>query len=471
MVDGSLQRVEGQIVLAVSLIDAVRLTQLRATTVTMAPGQGSLLDQTVNAVVGVLDLQLVPELEAALRAGGTGVVEASTAYGQALGYTPYQQARTALDRYEQQQNLERAISLFLEALRRDPRYALAHAGLGEAYWRLSRFTRSAEHVTLAEEHCRRALDLDTTLAEVWLTLGMIRAGTGKAEEALSDLQRAIDREPRNAAAYRELASAYRRLNREADAEATYGKAIDLDPGSWITRSYFASYLASRGRPADAEAEYKEALEHVPDNARVWSGLGAAYYLQEKYVEADQAWERSLSFNPTSAAAANLALRPFFLGDYPEAARRLERAVALDDRDYRVWRNLASAYYWSPAGKERAAEAYRKAAALAEQERALDPADPRLLVELADCYAMLDDRARARTFATQAARLGGGQGQIARTLAGIHEHLGNRDVALKWVAAAIGLGVPADEIERDPGLAKLREDARYQRLSRVIGARP
>jgi Tfp pilus assembly protein PilF len=51
---------------------------------------------------------------------------------------------------------------------------------------------------------------------------------------------------------------------------------------------------------------------------------------------------------------------------------LERAVQIDDRDHRVWRNLAAAYYRSPGGRQRAEDAYRRAAALAEKEHALDP---------------------------------------------------------------------------------------------------
>jgi serine/threonine protein kinase/Flp pilus assembly protein TadD len=227
VVDGSLQRSEGRLLLSTRLVDANRLRQLRITTIEIAAGKTSLLQETVNAVVGMLDLELRPEEQSAVRAAQTGVVEASTAYGQALGYTSYKQARTALERYEQQQNLERAISLFNEALRRDPRYALAHAGLGEAYWRLSRFTHKEEHVALAEQHCQRALDLDDTLAEAWMTLGILHSGTGKAEQAVADLERAIDRDPRNAGAYRELANAYSRLKRETDAEATYRKAIAL----------------------------------------------------------------------------------------------------------------------------------------------------------------------------------------------------------------------------------------------------
>ena len=463
VVYGTLQRVAGRFLLTASLIDAVQLRQLRALTIEIEVDKASLLDEAVDAIVAMLDLELVPEAKSSVHAGSTGVVEASTAYGQALGYTPYQQGRTKLERYEQEQNLERAIALFNDALRRDPSYALAHAGLGEAYWRLSRFTRKADQIALAEEHCRRALALDETLAEAWVTMGILHTGMGKAEQAVQDLQRAIDRDPRNAGAYREQANAYRRMNREADAEATYRRAIELDTQSWVTRSYFGGYLASRGRPKEAEQQYKDALKSVPDNARVWSALGSAYYLQEEYPEAENAWRKSLDHHPTATAASNLALRPFFEGLYPEAALRLERALKIDDRDYRVWRNLAAAYYWSPGGRSRAAEAYRRAIELAEKERALDPSDPRVVADLADSYSMLQKKDKARAALAEAERLGGSQGQIALTIADVYEQLGIRDLALRWLSAALRLGTPRDEIERDPGLQELRADERYRKL--------
>ncbi len=465
VVDGSLQRTGGRLVLSARLVDAHRLRQLRSANVEIPVGKASLLQEAVNAVVGMLDLELRPEEQTAMRGGQTGVVEASTAYGQALGYTAYRQGRTALERYEQQQNLERAVSLFNEALRRDPRYALAHAGLGEAYWRLSRFTRNEEHVALAEEHCRRALDLDDTLAEAWITLGILHTGTGRAEDAVKDLTRAIDRDPRNAEAYREQANAYRKLNREADAEATYQKAIALQPDSWITHSYFGGYLAGRGRPAEAEKEYLEALRLVPDNARVWSGLGSACYLQQKYPAAEDAWRKSLELHATSTAASNLALHPFYEGRYSEAALRLERAVKIDNRDYRVWRNLAAACYWAPDGRQRAVDAYKHAAVLAEKEHALDPADARILAELADCYAMLGEPSRALEYLVEAERLGGNQVLIVPTIADVYEQLGNRKAALKWIAAALKLNFPRDEIERDPWLARLRMDPEYAAIVR------
>ena len=58
--------------------------------------------------------------ESTLRASATGVAEAATLAAQAMGYTPYADGRTALERYDQSQSLERAIDLFQQALERDP---------------------------------------------------------------------------------------------------------------------------------------------------------------------------------------------------------------------------------------------------------------------------------------------------------------------------------------------------------------
>ncbi len=195
-VSGSVQREGDRTVITAALSDATQGRQLRATTVAFPTGTSPLLDRTVRAIIDMLELELGPEAREMLRAGGTDVAEASDLYAQAVGYVPYSQARTALERYEQRPNLERAIELFQQALERDPDYALAHAGLGEADWRLSRATANDAHVALASEHAARALALDATLASAWVTQGIIHAGRGSAEEAVQDFQRALERNPR-----------------------------------------------------------------------------------------------------------------------------------------------------------------------------------------------------------------------------------------------------------------------------------
>ena len=472
VVQGSLQRTESGLVVTASLIDASTLRQLRGTTIRATPGQDSLLDRTVDAVTAMLDLEIGPAARAALRVGGTGVAEASALYAQALSYKPYSQARTALERYDQQRSLERAIEFFLRALEQDPRYALAHAGLGEAYWRLFRITRHPEHQALAEQRARRALEIDPLLAQAWVTLGIIHAGTGRAKEAVQDLQHAIDRDPRNADAHRELANAYDRLGNKTEAEATYRKAIELRPDYWVAYNYLGGYLLRIGRSGDAEAAYAKALSLVPDNARVWSNLGGAYFFRSKLTDAEAAFRKSMELVPTHRAASNLGTCRFQRGHYTEAARDFEKALALDDRDYRVWRNLGASYYWAPGERQRARDAFTRGATLAEGERKVDPENAEVLADLADCYAMLGEQNRARAVASEAAKFGSGDVQIARSLAAVYETLGERALALDWVAKALTLGHPPDDIERSPSFEELRSDRRYRPLvDRALAARP
>ncbi|HEX9127336.1 MAG TPA: protein kinase [Methylomirabilota bacterium] len=453
VVAGSVQRVEGRLVFTAILEDAVRKRTLRAETADSP-------ETLVAAVVHMLDLELNSDEKAALRASGTGVAEAAVLSAQALGYNLYAEGRNALERYDQVKSLERAVELFNRALERDPGYALAHAGLGEAHWRLYRATRRPEYVTLARQHCERALSLDGLLAPAWVTLGIIEAGTGHAEEAIVDFKRALDREPRSAPAYRELGRAYERLNRLAEAEATYKKAIALRPDSWSGYSYLGYVLVTQGRSVEAERVYAQALELAPDNAELWDSLGSARYYQERFADAQAAYTKSLALYPRPQTMSNLATLQFYLGRYADAAKTLEQATRTGARDFRIWRNLGAALYWAPGERNRAPAAYRKAAELAEEERKIDPRNPLTLVQLADCYAMLGEPARALAVAAEGLGIGPVDASLAAIAAGIYEVLGDRTEALRWIGVALKAGQPRLDIERDPTFKTLITDRRY-----------
>jgi eukaryotic-like serine/threonine-protein kinase len=456
VVTGSVQRVEGRRLFTVALEDARRQRTLRAAT-------AESLDALADAVVRMLELELAPDAKAAFQAGATGVAEASTLATRALGYTPYAEGRTALERYEQSRNLEKAIELFTLALERDPRYALAHAGLGEAYWRLYQAMRKPEYVALAEQHCERALGLDDLNALPWVTLGMIHAGTGKAEAALADYQKALDRNPRSADAYRELGDAYERQARPADAERAYRRAIELRPGSWANHHYLGTFLLSQGRYAEAERVFEQALALAPDNARVWSNLGATRLNAGRPKEAEEALARSITLLPTPSAISNLSALQFSEGRFADAARTAERAATPDCRDYRVFRNLAAALYWAPGERGRVREVCGRMEPLAREEHRLDPGNPRPLVELADCKAMAADAAGARALLEEGLALGAADMSVARIAAGAYEQIGNRDQALRWLGQALRSGYPRARIEGDPWLETLRSDPRYKAL--------
>ena len=462
--DITVQRSGERTIMSAVLRDAEQPRVLRSTTKDI-PSETSLLDQTVDAVIDMLDLEIGSDARAALRAGTTTVVEASTLYAQALASQPYEQARTMLDRYDQRQNLEQAVNLLNAALAKDPRYALAHAGLGEVYLRLWMLTKDPEFARLAEGHCRRALELDSLVAPVWVTLGMLHSQTGKPDEALRDFERALARAPGSAEVMRERSVALVRLGRFEEAEKSYRAAIAQRPDSWATYNYLGTFLFSRGRNTEAAAAFRQALRLAPDNARVWSNLGAVLHRLDRYGEAEAAWEKSVSFHPTASALSNLATRRFFQGQYAEAARKYEEATKLAKRDYRIWRNLGAAYFWAPGERGRAAAAYRTAVELGEQERRLDQRNAPLLADLADCLALLGESKRARTLLAEALKLEPGNNIVTQMAVGIYEALGERDAALRCLDKALKEGYSRDQIEHDPILDGLRADPRYVELGK------
>jgi serine/threonine protein kinase/Flp pilus assembly protein TadD len=462
VVSGSVQRLGERLVFTGSLEDARRNRTLRA-------DSAESLEELIDKVVRMLDLEIGSEAKAAVHTSGSGVAEAAVLSAQALGYTPYAEGRSALERVDDAKSLERAIELFNKALELDPRYALAHAGIGEAYWRLYRATRKAEYVPLAREHCERALALDGLLAPAWLALGIIETGTGAAEKAVESFKKALDRNPRSGPARRELGSAYEKLGRFEEARSAYDKAIELRPDDWTNYSHLGAFLAARDRPKEAEAAFRSALRIAPDNPKIWSNLGGALYLQNRMADAKAAFAKSIALFPTPAAIANLGYLQFLEGRYADAARTLEKATQGGTRDYKIWWNLASALFWAPREREQAAAAYRKTAELGEEERKLDPRNPSTLIVLADCYAYLEQPQRARSTAAEALRIGPVNGAIARAAAGVYEQLGDRAEALRWVGEALKAGYGREEFERDPAFRKLKADPRYAAMIAAPGS--
>ena len=464
-------RTGGRIDYAVSLIDTALHRQIRSEQGSLVEGEGTLIDSIVQEIVRLLDLVMTDQAEAALRAGGTNSTEAASLYAQGLQAVPLQAGRSALERQDQERSLEQAIELFTRAVEVDPSYAYAHASLGEAYFRLYRLNRNLEYFKLAEAHCRRALQLDDLVGQAWQTLGNIHTEIGQAEEALNDLGKALARLPRSPEVYRDLAGAYTRLGRPADAEQQFKKAIGVRPDSWSIYWYYGGFLYRQNRYQEAEAAFRQALTRVPENARLWSSLGGTLLALGRTEEAQKALERSFEIQPTASGASNIGTWRYRRGDYQAAVEAYQKATGLSPRNYRMWRNLAAGYDKAPGQRDRAPDAYRKALDLAEQERAIDPNDGRVVIDMADCAAMLGDKPRALTLAAEALSRSPKDSELQYMAAGVYETLGDRASALRWLEAALRAGYQRTLLETSPSFAALRTDPRYKRLIASLPAAP
>jgi Flp pilus assembly protein TadD/predicted Ser/Thr protein kinase/TolB-like protein len=451
----------------VGLSDTAAVRQLRGASRTFDATSFS-PEAVVALAAPLLDLELGPEEERRWGGAASHVAAAGVLFAQGLAATPYQQARTALEQVDHRASIERAIDLFNKAIDLDPRYAAAYAGLAEARLRLFELLRRPEDLDLAAQATERALAIDDTRPSAWTTLGMVRSARGDRAGAERAFTESIKRNPAGADAYRELGTAYARAGQPDKAEAAHRKAIALDAGSWAAHNALGLFFARQQRFDEAERAFKRALEIAPANARLLSNLGGIYLYQRRWREAEATLQQAAGEQAYGAALSNLGWLQFRVNrDYAGAARTFERAAAASPRDYRVWKNLGEAYRHAGQG-DRASTALKTALGLLEQERSIDPTDPKVLVELGDVHAMLGHPTEARPLLAEARRLAPTDGDVAYTAATAFEAIGDRDAALASVSAAIDGGYDLLEIESDTGLARLRSDPRYAALLKTRG---
>ena len=454
-ITGSVQRSADRLRLTVNLVDANTLRQIDARTLDVdANDIPSMQDGVVIAVTDLLGLRVEPQVREQLAAGGTRVPSAYDYYLQGKGY---------LQRFENIENIDSAIQLFTSALNADAKFALAHAGLAEAYWRRYEATHDSPFIQKARASCAVALGINGRLSPVHVTLGIIERGTGEYEGSVRELRQALAIDPMSGDALRELGRTYEALGSMADAEATYQQAIKVRPGDWTNHNDLGRFYFARGRYADAVKEFQEVVNLTPDNQRGYSNLGGALAQLQRFDEAVAAFQKSVALRPTDAAYSNLGTIYFRQQRYEQAARMFERAVALNGSNYRVWRNLAMSYFWAPGERDKANGAFARVASLAEQERKVNPRRPALLVDLAAAYARLGQSARARQLAAEAVALGSLDAASMFNLAVVFEDLGERDKALTWIGDAVKKGYPREQVEQSPSLADLRSDPRFLRM--------
>ncbi|UCD93866.1 MAG: protein kinase [Candidatus Zixiibacteriota bacterium] len=452
-ITGSVQHMREKLRMTMNLVDAKDGRQLRSMVIDAYPADVSALqDSIVIELARMLEVQLRPEGRRLVEAGGTEVPRAYELYLNGRGY---------LKEFREAGNLNTAIELFRSSLGSDSSFALAYAGLGEAYWCKYRITKESDWVEQATAMCRRAMELDDQVVPGYVTLGMIYRGTGRHEEAVAEFKRALALDSFNNDAYRGLARAYEEMNKAELAEATYRKVIELKPDYWGGYFDLSMFYIYQGRQEEALELLDKVVEYGPVRYVGWNDLGALYFQFGQWDEAREMWDRSLEIEPNYGAYSNLGSLHYVRQQYADAAAMYEKALKLDDHDYNVWMNLASAYYWMPEKRTKAPEIYNRAIELAEKVREINPRDVDALANLGECYAMTARREKALLMTEQALSLMPDNVYIMAQAGIVYEVLGERDSAIELFGRALKYGYPRSYIEHSPALKDLLADPRFQ----------
>jgi serine/threonine-protein kinase len=235
-------------------------------------------------------------------------------------------------------DLKTAIQYFNQAIEKDPGYALAYAGLADAYALLTGYGAGpvSESFPRAEAAAKKALELDDSLAEAHTSLGLLLFYNLDFQGATKELERAIALNPNYATAHHWYGLGPLRCVGDFDkAIAELKRALQLDPLSLIINADLGAGLVTARRYDEAIAQLRKTIEMDPYFYYAYLNLGKALQLNGQLDEAVTEYKKAAALNDDPLVLGLLAQGYAKLGQREEALKTLEQLQQTATRRY-VW---------------------------------------------------------------------------------------------------------------------------------------
>jgi serine/threonine-protein kinase len=410
----------------------------------------TLQDQVFNAAIGALEVSPTAEERARQVDRPTENLEA---------YDLYLKGRNAMRGQQDPKNVQAALEFYDRALARDPRFALAYAGVATASMQMYRETKDRVWADKAVYAAEQAGRLAQDVAEVHASLGSVYLNTGRHAEALAQLRRALELAPNSDEGHRRLGYAYLAAGKEAEALAALTKAIEVNPYNWLNHNQLGAAQMQLGHYPEAIAAFRKVIELEPDNVNGWNDLGAAQLQIGEYEQSVEAFQKALALQPTADTYTNLGIANAWLGRFGEARPYYEKAVELAPNSEAWLGNLGDVYRWL-GDRPRANATYDRAIALAYKELQVNPASAVTRCNLGLYYAKKGEDERARPFLADAAAADPTDVSILYNQAVAHALAGRVPEAAQALEKAVKAGYPLGFVKDDPDFKTLWADPRF-----------
>ena len=256
--------------------------------------------------------------------------------------------------YYNQKVFDSAKYFFKKAIDIDPCDSYANENYGSANSEYisqdfgSVYTDSV-YFKVARKYFLKSIECDKGFASGYQKLAALYSRAKNEDSAFIVLQNAVDLNPQNAEAYRNLGTYY--LNNRKDslqAENNYKKAISLDPSTGDNYYSLARLYRKQKNKTRAIEIYMQALENIGSNKDLFNELGNVYFeAPSQFEQAISYYHRALQIDST------LAYVYFNLGklyDVKNTAKDssiyfYSKAVAFDpDRFQKINHTIADFYY-------------------------------------------------------------------------------------------------------------------------------
>lgn len=377
VMEGTVRRSDDRIRISLQLVQVSDQTQLWSEQFErQAADLLAIQTDVARRVAEALALELLPHQRAEMTQAPTSNMPA---------YEDYLRGRYHWNQ-RTEEGLLKAIAYFEDAVRKDPQFALAFAGLADSYNLMGGygFAPPASVYPKAQAAAEQALQLAPRLAEAHAAMAFAKFyfdwDWPGAEQSF---QRALEHNPNNASARQWYGEFLHAMGRLEESEATYRRALEIDPFSlalnddlgWLLlsqkrndraieqfrktmslnpawsvgRASLAFALARSGQTAAALSELEKLRSTSGATIGYLENAGYAFALSGRKADAEKALGtlrdrvQTLHISPYSVALIHLAL-----GQREKALAELEKGLAQRDA-WMVW--LAAHPEWEALRNE------------------------------------------------------------------------------------------------------------------------
>jgi serine/threonine-protein kinase len=247
-------------------------------------------------------------------------------------------------------DLQKSIEYFNEAIAIDPNYALAYAGLSNAYSNLAQFYGTPQGtVTKARDAALKAISLDDNLAEAHAGLAfVIEQSDYDFAAAEREFRRAIELNPNYATAHQWYGNLLSLLGKNEESLAELRRALDLDPFSLIINKNYANSLYYARRYDESIEHLKKTIDLNPNFAVAHQDLSQVYQATAKYAESVEEFARYQELID-ERQAASLARESYARNGW----QGFLRLITSEARPIKMFDDDLATYYAALGDKEKA----------------------------------------------------------------------------------------------------------------------
>jgi len=325
VVEGGVQRAGNRVRVNVQLIDARTDKHLWAETYDeelTAANVFAIQSDLAKKIASALQATLTPEVAQRIEERPTESLAA---------YDLYVRGRFILDnRGSTRDGVEAAVDLYRQAIEADSTFALAHAGLADAYLQLFNlgYVPESEALPAARVALDRATRLDPDLAQARvLRANMLRLDLQPAEAA-RELERVLAANPGSAQAHSLYSAVLLNLGSPEEAVREARRAVELDPLSVGARRSLVARLAWVRDHEGTIEESAKLLELEPSEADAHYYAALAHTLKGEPQRGIESFRRAIELNPADPYyPAGLAWAYAVMGQREQSLEYIRRAEA------------------------------------------------------------------------------------------------------------------------------------------------